>query len=114
MALHSGHEPRPRPGTQVGAQDPAAQWRTAVDHGAARPDEDIERAERIQGVRRALEKLPDRDRQLLLMREEGFKYEEIAGVIGVAPALVGTLIARALRRFVEAYKANGAVDESHR
>jgi RNA polymerase sigma-70 factor, ECF subfamily len=78
------------------------------------PDEDIERAERIQGVRRALEKLPDRDRQLLLMREEGFKYEEIAGVIGVAPASVGTLIARALRRFVEAYKANGAVDESHR
>jgi DNA-directed RNA polymerase specialized sigma24 family protein len=28
------------------------------------------------------------------MREEGFKYDEIARVIGVAPASVGTLIAR--------------------
>jgi DNA-directed RNA polymerase specialized sigma24 family protein len=44
---------------------------------------------------------------LLLMREEGFKYEEIAGVIGVAPASVGTLIARALRRFAELYESQG-------
>jgi RNA polymerase sigma-70 factor, ECF subfamily len=86
----------------------------ALTTTASLPDDDVERAERIQSVRRALEKLPDRDRQLLLMREEGFKYEEIAGVIGVAPASVGTLIARALRRFVEAFKAQGAVDESHR
>jgi RNA polymerase sigma-70 factor (ECF subfamily) len=50
-----------------------------------------------------LDRLPERDRQLLLMREEGFKYEEIAQVVGVAPASVGTLIARALKRFVEAY-----------
>jgi DNA-directed RNA polymerase specialized sigma24 family protein len=44
------------------------------------------------------------------MREEGFKYEEIANVVGVAPASVGTLIARALRRFVEVYRAQGAVE----
>jgi RNA polymerase sigma-70 factor (ECF subfamily) len=75
------------------------------------PDEDVERAERIAAVRSVLEKLPERDRQLLLMREEGFKYEEIARVVGVAPASVGTLIARALRRFVEAYSAREAVDD---
>jgi RNA polymerase sigma-70 factor (ECF subfamily) len=79
----------------------------------AMPDDDVERAERIAGVRQALDKLSDRDRRLLLMREEGFKYEEIAKVIGVAPASVGTLIARALRRFVEAYRALGHSDESH-
>lgn len=67
------------------------------------PDEGVERGERIDTVRSVLEKLPERDRQLLLMREEGFKYEEIAQVVGVAPASVGTLIARALKRFVEAY-----------
>jgi RNA polymerase sigma-70 factor, ECF subfamily len=75
------------------------------------PDEDLERSERIAAVRSVLETLPERDRQLLLMREEGFKYEEIAQVVGVAPASVGTLIARALRRFVDAYRAREAVDD---
>jgi RNA polymerase sigma-70 factor (ECF subfamily) len=80
---------------------------------AALPDEDVERSERILRVRRVLAQLPERDRQLLLMREEGFKYEEIAQVVGVAPASVGTLIARALRRFVEAFEGQQeAVDES--
>jgi RNA polymerase sigma-70 factor (ECF subfamily) len=75
-----------------------------------RPDDDLERSERVAGVRTALDRLSERDRQLLLMREEGFKYEEIANVVGVAPASVGTLIARALRRFVEVYRAQGAVE----
>jgi RNA polymerase sigma-70 factor (ECF subfamily) len=71
----------------------------------APPDESVERSEQVQSVRAVLEQLSERDQQLLLMREEGFKYEEIAGVIGVAPASVGTLIARALRRFTELYQA---------
>lgn len=75
------------------------------------PDEDVERAERIGRVRGVLDRLPERDRQLLLMREEGFKYEEIARVVGVAPASVGTLIARALRRFVAMYDAREVVDD---
>jgi RNA polymerase sigma-70 factor, ECF subfamily len=72
------------------------------------PDENVERTERIQAVREVLEQLPERDRQLLLMREEGFKYDEIARVIGVAPASVGTLIARALKKFVAAFEAQEA------
>jgi RNA polymerase sigma-70 factor (ECF subfamily) len=79
-----------------------------------RPDDRVEQIEDIEAVQAALEKLSDRDRQLLLMRAEGFKYEEIAGVIGVAPASVGTLIARALKRFIEAYRSNGSSDGSHR
>lgn len=75
------------------------------------PDEEVERNERIAGVRRALDTLSQRDQQLLLMREEGFKYEEIAGVVGVAPASVGTLIARALRRFVDALESQGVPHE---
>lgn len=70
------------------------------------PDEALERTEKVARVRAVLNELSERDRQLLLMREEGFKYEEIAKVIGVAPASVGTLIARALRRFVSAYESN--------
>lgn len=74
------------------------------------PDEEVERAERVMRVRRVLERLPLRDRQLLLMREEGFKYEEIAAVIGVAPASVGTLIARAMKRFADVYQSREAGD----
>lgn len=77
----------------------------------AEPDQEVERNERIAGVRRALDTLAQRDQQLLLMREEGFKYEEIAGVVGVAPASVGTLIARALRRFVVALESQGVPHE---
>lgn len=79
---------------------------------AAPADVQVEQAERIAEVRAALERIPPRDRQLLLMREEGFKYEEIARVVGVAPASVGTLIARALKRFTEAYSVREEADES--
>jgi RNA polymerase sigma-70 factor, ECF subfamily len=75
------------------------------------PDEHVERSETVAAVRRALDELPPRDQQLLLMREEGFKYDEIARVVGVAPASVGTLIARALKRFVEAYEVEEVADE---
>lgn len=68
------------------------------------PDVVVERGETIQSVRRALAVLPERDRQLLLMREEGFRYHEMAEAVGVAPGSVGTLIARAVKRFTEIYR----------
>jgi RNA polymerase sigma-70 factor, ECF subfamily len=67
-------------------------------------DDSLERKERVESVRRALAELSERDRQLLLMREEGFKYHEIAAAVGVAPGSVGTLIARAVRRFTDVYR----------
>jgi RNA polymerase sigma-70 factor, ECF subfamily len=69
----------------------------------ARPDEDVMRADSVRRVREVLELLTMRDRQLLLMREEGFRHTEMAAVIGVAPASVGTLLARAGKRFAELY-----------
>jgi RNA polymerase sigma-70 factor, ECF subfamily len=66
-------------------------------------DHRLEREERVDAVRRALGEIPERDRKLILMREEGFRYDEIASAVGVAPGSVGTLIARALRRFTEVY-----------
>jgi RNA polymerase sigma-70 factor (ECF subfamily) len=68
-------------------------------------DEKVEQKESVGAVRIVLDQLPERDQQLLLMREEGFKYDEIARVIGVAPASVGTLIARALKKFTALYAA---------
>jgi RNA polymerase sigma-70 factor, ECF subfamily len=67
------------------------------------PDRAAERSEAVASVRRALAALSERDRTMLLMREEGFRYGEIARAVGVAPGSVGTLLARAGRRFAEVY-----------
>ncbi len=66
------------------------------------PDEELERRERVRRVRRALARLEERDRTLLLLREEGFTYREVAGAIGVQASSVGTLLVRARHRFEEA------------
>jgi RNA polymerase sigma-70 factor (ECF subfamily) len=75
------------------------------------PEGELEREEKIQEVRAALERLSSRDREVLLLRQEGFSYKEIAQVVNVAPTSVGTLLARALRRFESSYakerKGNG-------
>lgn len=77
----------------------------------SRPDEVVERAERIAQVRAALDRIPERDRRMLLMREEGFSYREIADAVGVAPSSVGTLLGRAIERFREVYVAAEVADE---
>lgn len=76
------------------------------------PDRAAVRSERVAAVRAALAQLPERDRQLLLMREEGFRYAEMAQAVEVAPGSVGTLLARALARFVDALDPNVAEDEA--
>lgn len=69
----------------------------------AAPDAAVQRGEVVAAVRRALLAVPARDRVMLLMREEGFRYDEIAQAVGVAPGSVGTLLARAGRRFADAF-----------
>lgn len=73
----------------------------------ASPDPEAEavRRQEVAGVRRALEGLEARDRELLLMREEGFSYREIAEAVGVRATSVGTLLARAQKRFTDAWTA---------
>ena len=69
---------------------------------APAPDRGVERREEVERVRRALDILADRDQEMLLLRQEGFSYKEIADAVEVAPGSVGTLLARALKRFAEA------------
>lgn len=76
------------------------------------PDAQLEQNDRIRAVRAVLDELDPRDRQLLLMREEGFSYREVAEAVGVAHTSVGTLLARAQQRFVRTYKAMHEADES--
>ena len=61
----------------------------------------LERAEARDHARAALDALPTRDREILLMRYAGFSYREISVAIDVAETSIGTLLARAERRFAE-------------
>jgi RNA polymerase sigma-70 factor (ECF subfamily) len=68
------------------------------------PTSDIERAEERALARKAIEALTERDREALLMREEGLDYNEIAEALELSVASVGTTLSRARRRLVEAYE----------
>jgi RNA polymerase sigma-70 factor, ECF subfamily len=65
----------------------------------------LERAQEAAVARRALEALTERDREALLMREEGLDYHEIAAALELSVGSVGTTLARARRRLMEAYEA---------
>jgi RNA polymerase sigma-70 factor, ECF subfamily len=64
-------------------------------------DADTERSR----VRAALEQLTPRDREALLLWDSGLSYDEIAAQTGLARGAIGTTLARARRRLVEAYDA---------
>lgn len=65
----------------------------------------IERAQDAALARRALDSIGERDREALLMREEGLDYTEIAAALELSVGSVGTTLARARRRLVEAYES---------
>lgn len=75
------------------------------DERAPAPDEALERAQERATARRALDALAERDRNALLMREEGLDYHEIAHALDLSVGSVGTTLARARTRLVEAYEA---------
>lgn len=60
--------------------------------------------EQARLVRAALDRLPPRDRLILLLRAEGLSYKEIAAAAHCGPGSVGTLLARAERRLKEQYE----------
>ena len=95
--VHSGRSRRlrlltPARGERVHADPPGA------------PDEAAEAEDSRRQVRRALGTLPERDRHLLLLHAEGYRYREIATALRLHEGSVGTLLARARRAFREAYE----------
>ncbi len=65
------------------------------------------REEQRKAVRSLLNSLPMRDRQLLLLRHEGYSYREIAASLGIAEGSVGTLLMRATEAFSAALREDG-------
>jgi RNA polymerase sigma-70 factor, ECF subfamily len=75
---------------------------------------DLERAQERAMARKAIDALSERDREALLMREEGLDYNEIAAALELSVASVGTTLSRARRRLVEAYEELRKNEDSDR
>ena len=54
--------------------------------------------ERNAQLRLAIENLSPQQRACLHLRAEGFRYREIAGIIGINPSTVGEFLQRAVKR----------------
>ena len=72
--------------------------------------DEMERSERIEAIREALDQLSERDRDALLLWEAGLSYTEIARELGLSVGAIGTTLARARQRLVRAYNA---LEEKH-
>jgi len=80
-------------------------------------DETWLRREEGKRVRAALENLGNRDRQALLLKQEGLSYEQIATRLGLSLGSVGTTLSRARRRLVQAYQRDaveGGIEDAAR
>jgi len=56
-------------------------------------------------VRAAMDGLGERDRNALLLREEGLDYHEIAAALGLSVGSIGTTLSRAQCRLVNLYES---------
>lgn len=81
---------------------------TSDPAGSPAPEPDaqdqVERDERMEAVHRALDALTPRDREVLLLWDAGLSYPEIAMQTGLAVGAVGTTLARARKRLIEAHE----------
>lgn len=69
---------------------------------APRPDVELERRETVGRVRRAIERLPEDDREVLMLRQyEGLDNAEAAAALGITPGAASKRFGRALRRLHE-------------
>ncbi len=81
--------------------------RAETDDASPAPDpaEQLDREQRIEAAKRALEQLSERDREVLLLWDAGFNYVEIAERTGLSVGALGTTLARARKRLVAAHDA---------
>lgn len=74
-----------------------ANFRRSDSGLAENPAETVERQGEAELVRRGLARLPERQRNALVLRSHGFQYKEIAATLEIATSSVGTTLARAER-----------------
>jgi RNA polymerase sigma-70 factor (ECF subfamily) len=85
----------------------------AAAEPAPSPARDLERKERAAQVQEALATLSERDREVLVLWNAGFDYDEIAERTGLSKGALGTTIARAKKKFMSACSAREKTDAAH-
>lgn len=82
-------------------------WEVAMDEtwdAPAEAGQPLERRQEVELLRRALAKLPDDKRDLLVMsRFQGLKYEQIAGILECEPGAVKVRVFRAMQALRNVY-----------
>jgi RNA polymerase sigma-70 factor (ECF subfamily) len=68
------------------------------------PEEAHAATEEQNQVRRVLAAIGSREAGLLLLRSDGFRYDELAAALELNPASVGTLVSRAQQAFRKEYE----------
>ncbi len=74
------------------------------------PHQALDHKEQEHAVRRALARLSETDRDVLLLWDAGLNYQEIAAQTGLAVGGIGTTLTRARKRLVEAYEGTEGRD----
>ena len=74
------------------------------DYSTAQPEIEVERAEQRQEVQAVLARIKPRSAKLLVLRQSGLSYKELAVVVKVRPSSVGKLLARAEDEFERIYR----------
>jgi RNA polymerase sigma factor (sigma-70 family) len=67
-------------------------------------DQNADAEDTRRRVRLTLDRLPERERRMLLMRAEGYSYRDISTALELNEASVGVFLARARRAFRQAYE----------
>ena len=73
--------------------------------GSPSPADEAQRSEAVERLRRALDDLSERDREVLLLWDAGLSYADIAEQTGLAQGGIATTVVRAKRKLIEAYDA---------
>lgn len=74
----------------------------------ASPEERLEQSETTRAVRRAIAKLPDDQREVVMLRDiDGYSYEEIADMLSLGIGTVKSRLNRARKRLKEIIKEEG-------
>jgi len=67
------------------------------------PQTEIERLEEAQLVRKILSQMKPRHAKLLILRNSGFSYAELASILAVSPGSIGTMLVRSEAEFKKRY-----------
>lgn len=81
-----------------------AQVETIGRQADLNPAQAITAREETDQIRAALASLPENQRAVIVLRQSGLSYAEIATTIGIRPGSVGTLLARAEERLRQHYR----------